>query len=330
MPPVMTPANAGLNQNLVLTRVVQGIKSQRTKMVGQFLSPKVPVPTRTGQIIKFDNSNTVIYDTRRAPGAETKRRSIGYTGDPYVLHQDSLEGELPIEIISESRAYGGVSVAGTRAIPFNLEKRVAEGTMESIDLRLEYDIALKLTDPAQYDPNNVLTLSGTDVLNDPNSDILGLFDTMREQVADSSLEEMNSAVFSRKAFNSAINHPQIRSYMEGVSSDVATEEVLARILRLSRGIRVAKAKKLADGSTADYENIWGNVIIGAYVPEEISQNKLEPAFSYTYQLEGYAIAEDPYFERNNKTWYYPVTDERETYVVGKSSGFLVRNATSNY
>ncbi|MGL5924191.1 MAG: hypothetical protein ACRC32_14880, partial [Chroococcidiopsis sp.] len=71
MPPTMSVRQASLNQNLVLTRVVQGIKSQKSKMVGQFLSPKVPVPTRTGQIIKFDNSDSVIYNTRRAPGAET-------------------------------------------------------------------------------------------------------------------------------------------------------------------------------------------------------------------------------------------------------------------
>ena len=325
----MTPREVGLNQNLVLTRVVQGIKSQKSKMVGQFISPKVPVPTRAGQIVKFDNSNAVVYNTRRAPGAETNRRSIGYTGDPYVLHQDSLEGELPREVVQEARAYGAYRRTGERPIPFKLKQRIVEGTMESIDLRLEYDIAAKLTNPAEYDPNNVITLSGQDLLDDPNSDIIGLFDEMREQIASASLEEVNSAIFSRSAFNAAIKHSQIRAYFQGVSSQVVAEQELARILRLSRGIRVARAKKLADGSTVNFDNIWGNVVIGAYVPEEISQDRLEPAFSYTYQLEGHPFAEDPYYERNNKTWYFPVTDERETYVVGKSSGFLIQNATSN-
>lgn len=329
MPPVLSTREAGLDQNLVLTRVVQGIKSQKSKMVGQFLSPKVPVPTRQGQIVKFDNSNQVIYDTRRAPGAETKRRSIGYAGEPYVLHQDSLEGELPREIIGESKAYGSRATLGTRPVPFNLEKRIVEGTMESIDLRLEYDIAQKLTDPASYNASNVLTLAGTDVLNDPNSDIIGIFDDIREAIADSTLEEVNSAVFSRKAFNAAINHPQIRAYFAGVTAQMVAEAELARILRLERGIRVARAKKLVDGTTADYENIWGNNIIAGYVPEELSQDKLEPAFSYTYQLEAHPFVEEPYYERNPKTWYYPVTDECETYVTNKNAGFLIQNVTSN-
>lgn len=330
MPPTMSVRQASLNQNLVLTRVVQGIKSQKSKMVGQFLSPKVPVPTRTGQIVKFDNSNSVIYNTRRAPGAETNRRSIGYAGDPYILHQDSLEGELPREIVDESKAYGGrAGTLGDRPVPFNLEKRVVEGTMESIDLRLEHDIANKLTNPASYNASNVLTLAGADVLNDPNSDIIGLFDDVRERIADGSLEEANSAIFTRKAFNAAISHPQIRAYFAGVTSEVVAEEQLARILRLSRGIRVARAKKLRDGTVADFESIWGNAIIAAYVPDEIDQDKLEPAFSYTYQLEGHPFVEDPYYERNPKTWYYPVTDERETYITNKNSGFLILNATSN-
>jgi hypothetical protein len=326
----MSVRQASLNQNLVLTRVVQGIKSQKAKMVGQFISPKVPVPSRTGQIIKFDNSNAVIYKTRRAPGAETNRRSIGYAGDPYILHQDSLEGELPREIMQESQQLGrGAATQGDRPIPFSLEKRIVEGTMESIDLRLEHDIASQLTNPANYNASNVLTLAGTDVLNDPNSDIIGLFDDIRERIADGSLEEGNSAVFTRKAFNAAINHPQIRAYFSGVSSEVLAEAELARILRLPRGIRVARTKKLRDGTVADFEDIWGNAIVVAYVPDEIAQDRMEPAFSYTYQLEGHPFAEDPYLERNTKTWYYPVTDERETYITNKNSGFLVLNATSN-
>ena len=329
MPPVMSRREVGLNINPVLTRVVQGINSQKSKMVGQFISPKVPVPTSTGQLLKFDNSNTVIYDTRRAPGTETKRRRIGYTGDPYILHQDSIEAELPMEIIRDSRAYASNLGIDERAIPFNLERRAALSGLETLDLRLEYDIANKLTDPAQYNPSNVLSLAGTDVLSDPNSDIIGLFDTIREAIADKSLEEVNSAVFGRKAFNAAINHPQIRAYFSGVSSEVVAEEQLARILRLDRGIRVARAKKLADGTAADYENIWGDVIVAGYVPVEMSQDKLEPAFSYTYQLENYPYVEEPYYERNYKTWYYPVTDERETYIVGKDSGFLIQNAAGN-
>jgi hypothetical protein len=328
----MSVRQASVNQNIVLTRVVQGIKSQKSKMVGQFLSPKVPVPSRTGQIVKFDNSNTVIYDTRRAPGAETKRRLIGYAGDPYILHQDSLEGELPREIVQESQiaeAYGRGAGGSDRPVPFNLEKRIVEGTMESLDLRLEYDIANKLTNPANYNSANVVTLAGAEVLNDPNSDILGLFDDARERVADTTLEELNSAIFSRKAFNAAINHPQIRAYFSGVSSELVAEAQLARILRLERGIKVARAKKLRDGTDADFENIWGNAIIAGYVPDEIDQDKLEPAFSYTYQLLAHPYVEDPYYDRNRKTTYYPVTDECETYITNKDAGFLILNATSN-
>ena len=324
----MSSREVSLDQNLVLTKVVQGKPSQESEFVGDFISPKVPVPVPQGQIVEFDNSNQVLYDTRRVPGAETKRRRIGYFGRPYKLVQDSLEGELPMEVIRDSTRYGRMLSGTNIAVPFNLERHTVLGTQESLNLRLEYDRAQLLTNPANYDPNNVVTLSGSDVLNDPNSTIIELFDQVRERVSDKSLKDVNRAVFSRKAFNAAINHPQIRAYFTGVSSEVVMEQQLARILRLKE-IRVAKAKKLIDGTTEDFEAIWGNNIIVAYVPETLSPDRLEPAFSYTYQLEGYPMVEEPYSDRNCKSMYYPVTDERNPYIVGLNSGFLIQNATNN-
>lgn len=331
MPSIMSTRETSLNQNLVLTRVVQGNRTQEDKFAGDFISPIVPVPTPQGQLLEFDNSNQVVYETRRAPGSTTKRRRIGYMGRPYILHQDSIEGELPKEILRDSLAYSRYGLGGGengRGIPYDLERRTVEGAMESLKLRLEYDRASLLTDPANYDAANVRTLTGAEQLNDPNSDIIGLFDTAREAIADKILDEANSALFSRKAFNAAINHPQIRAYFTGVTSQVAAEEELARILRLTRGVRVARAKKLMDGSTGDFESLWGNNLMIFYTPETQSPNRLEPAFSYTYQLDGHPYAEEPYEERNTKTWYYPVTDERETYIVGKGSGYLVRDVVA--
>ena len=328
MPSIQSIREVSLNQNLVLTRAIQGIKTQDDKFVGEFISPRVPVATRTGQLARFDNSNTVIYDTERAPGAETKRRRLGYFGEPYALKQDALEGELPREVIEESQTIGGAIGQTAVSIPFNLEQRTIRGVRESLDLKLEYKRAAKLTDPAEYDPANVETLTGTDQLDDPTSDIIGLFNRIREGIAAGIIDEFNSVVMGRQVFNAAIDHPQVRAYIAGATVEKVREQRLAEILGVSRGIRVARARRLTNGTAADFEELWGKVIVAAYVPESISMDRLEPAFSYTYGLQGYPLVEDPYMERNPKTMYYPVTDERECYVIDPRAGYLVLDAVS--
>jgi hypothetical protein len=53
-----------------------------------------------------------------------------------------------------------------------------------------------------------------------------------------------------------------------------------------------------------------------------------PNLGYTYQLSGYPLAEEAYYERNTKTWYAPVTDARQVVLAGASAGFLFVNAVA--
>lgn len=327
MPSTLSPRSASMNQNPVLTRVVQGVKKQSDKFVGQFLFPKVPVATPTGSLLTFDNSNMVVYDTKRSPGEATKRRRLGFSGQPYKLTQDSIEGELPQEIIRDSQSYARLGQGGG-VVPYNFEKHTAEGAMESIDLGLEAEIATLATTAGNYKSGNVITLSGTDQLDDPGSSIISVINQGRDLTNSGIADEANSAIIGRKVFDALIDHHEIRGYIAGATVEVVQEERLAQILRLKRGVRVARANTLADGTAADFESIWGNVIVMAYVPETITPSRLEPAFGYTYELENYPMAEDPYFERNTKTWYYPVTDERAPYIVNNGAGVLIQNAIS--
>ena len=77
----------------VLTEVTQGYR--HPERIGHVLFPRVPVFARGGQIIEFGKESFRRYNTRRAPGTNTKRLEFGYQGKPFVLVQDALEGMVP-------------------------------------------------------------------------------------------------------------------------------------------------------------------------------------------------------------------------------------------
>ena len=53
-----------------------------------------------------------------------------------------------------------------------------------------------------------------------------------------------------------------------------------------------------------------------------------PSYGYTYQLAGYPVVEEPYYERNPKAWMFPVTDEVMPVIAGADGGYLIQNAVA--
>ena len=74
--------------------------------------------------------------------------------------------------------------------------------------------------------------------------------------------------------------------------------------------------------------MWGKDIILAYVDVTPAAGRGSPSFGYTYQLTGYPFVEEPYYGRNEKTWYYPYTDARMPVLVSGYAGYLIKNAVA--
>ena len=298
--------------NPLLTRVVQGYA--QGEFVFNTLFPAVEVTSRSGKVIEFNKSDFAIFNTRRSPGAATRRRPIGYGDRDYQLYQDSLEGELPIEFIEEAAATG---------VPFDLQREAAEAPMRSILLNLEVDQANIATNASNYDDNHKVTLSGTDQWGQGAS-VISQINQWREAVRSSIGVYPNRAIIGPSAFLAAIEDPDIRDYFKHTSSDSVTEEMLARTLRLE-SLKVATTKKLNE-LTGDLEDVCGDSVVLGYVPTTISSRRT-PSYGYTYTLRGYPVAEEPYYDKNHKTWYFPATAERQPQLTAMAAGFLAQNVS---
>ena len=297
----------------ILTTVVQGYGTP--EFVGSALFPKVDVLSRSGRIIEFGRGDFVLFGTRRAPGGPTRRRGLEYGSARYELYQDALEGELPMEYLEEAKAGG---------IPFSLQEETAKGAMRSLDLNLEYAQAAEASNFARYDANHKITLSGSSLWTNPASDPTVQVTTWKEAVRRSIGAYPNTAVLGASGFQAAVNHPSIRDQIKYTSADSVTPDMLAKIWGLAKLV-VGEALALNE-NTNDLFDVWGDSFYLAYVPKVVSSNR-SPSFGYTYTLKGYPIVEEPYYERNHKTWYFPVTAERQPLVTSIQAGFLAKNLT---
>lgn len=292
----------------ILTNVAQGYRN--SDFVGNVLFPRVPVMASGGQIIEFGKEAFYQYNLRRAPGGRTQRINFGYLGKPFSLLQDSVEVPVPREHLRDAAVVPGINM-GNRAVGLG---------MKVVTKSLETDQAALATTAGNYDANHKLALAGATkwsvATGTPTADI----NTAREAIRSSVGVYPNVALLSAVAFNAAINNPNVLSRFQYTSSDVVTEEMLAKLWNLDKVV-VGKAIGMTDANVAS--DIWGNNAVLAYVNLG-SENAEEPSYGYTYAMEGNPLVEQPYWDASTKSWIYPVNYERAPVLSGITSGFLIQ------
>ena len=291
----------------ILTNVAQGYR--QPDFVGSLLFPPVPVMVSGGQIIEFDKASFRKYNARRTPGSATRRIEFGYAGKPYALVQDSLEGKVPFEHMRDASRVPGIDL-GSRAV---------NGVMKVVKLGLEADQAAIAINAANYDNNHKVTLAGATKWSagtgTPSVDIGNAREAIRASIG----MYPNLVLLSAVAFNAAINNPNIIDRFKYTGRDSITAEMLAQLWNVQKVV-VGAAVSFSDADVA--ADVWGNNAVVAYTNLG-SQSQEEPSYGYTYTMEGNPFAEQPYQDRNAKSWIYPVTYERAPVLSGITAGYLI-------
>lgn len=305
--------------NPVLTSVAQGFS--QNSLIGAKLFPVVNVGQRAGNIITFGREDFMQYSGLvRAPGAATKRVQVGYAGSTFSLVDYSLEGTLPIETLQEAEA-------SANGFSIDMASMTLKKTVNIMNLRLEIAQASLATTLANYPANNRTTLSGTAQWSDYSgtSTPAAVIETGKEQIRASTGKRPNLLVLGPVVFARLRQHPQIRDYIKYANREVATPAILAEFFGVQEVI-VADGVQATDAGVLS--DIWGKHAILAYVETETLANMGTPTFGYTYNLGGYPIAEDAYYGRNEKTWYFPVTRSEAPVIASNISGYFIQNAVA--
>lgn len=280
------------------------------------LFPRVTIPNRSMRVIRFGKEAFRLMNTRRAPGADKKRVQYGFADDPVALAQDALEGVVPVEHQEEAETVPGIDL-GAGAINM---------VLDVVDLGLEHECATMARNPANYDANHKLALAGADRWTDPASDPEGDVKAAKEMIRRSIGRYPNTFGLGPDAFNALTKHPKIKEHFKYTGRESITAEMLAAFFDVKK-VAVGKAVYLPE--TADDDamalDVWGQDAVLAYVPETGNTFQV-PSFGYTYELKGYPQVQQPYLERRNDSWVYPIKVERRPYMTGAEGGFLFQNA----
>lgn len=300
----------------LLTEIARGYGSPNAR-IADVLFPIVGVRARAGKIISFGPDAFRIVNTARAPGANTKRIQLGYASGDFSLTDHRLEGSVPIEHEEEADEVPGIDL-GEHAVNTVQDVMANEREKQAADLA---------RNEANYPAANKDTLTGDDLWGDPDSDPFAQVNAAKEVIRKKIGRRPNVLVPSPSALNKLRNHPKVLDRLS-ITADrpPATIEQLQRLFEIDR--IVEGESNYADGPDAapDFHDMWGDDAVLAYVTPASMQQRGSPNYGYTYRLRDRPIVEEPYFEKNPQTWFYPVSDAYRVYLVGATAGFLFKDA----
>lgn len=295
----------------VLTTIIQGYRQPR--YVGELLFPKADVMASGGQVLEFGREAFLLRNTRRVPGADTKRITFGFLGRAFALENHAIDAVVPREIMRDASKVPGVDMAS----------RAAKLAMDVNLLSLEVAQAELALNAANYDSNHKIALTGISKWSDQASNPGQQIREYKEAVRASIGVDPNVMMLSPQAFNALAEHPLIIDRFKYTSKDSLTPAMLAALFGFER-VEVGSGVKAAEsGATVTTSNIWNNAAVIAYVPTA-SRGAEEPSYGYTYTLQGHPAVEVPYWDNKSKSWVYGVSYERAPVISGILAGFLVQ------
>ena len=311
----MTPSSARV-VDPVLSSIAQGYSN--AEMIASALFPSVTVPTRGGKIITFGKEDFMLYGSQRAPGENTKRVQFGYSSGNFALVDYGLEGQVPIEVLQEGMAGPGIDHAAmavrkvSAIMALRLEKQAA-------------DIARAAGSYAAANKNTALT--GSTLWSDLSaSDPIANIETAKDAVRAATGKRPNTIVMGAAVMKSLRQHSKIIDRIKYTGRDVPTPELLAALFGVQR-VLVGDAIYANDAGTT-FTDVWGKDVLVAYTELGSVADMGAPSYGYTYTLQCYPMAEEPYYDRNTKSWVYPVTRAEAPVLASASAGYLITSAVA--
>ena len=309
----MTPSQARVIDPLV-TAVARGYESPKSA-VANVLFPLVPVGQRAGTIMEFGKEQFDIVDSKRAPGASTKRVQFGYGSSKFALVDYSLEAIVPNEIQEEAAAVPGL----------DLISMYVRKVQDQMALERENEAALLARNLANYAAANKTTLSGTDLWTNAVSNPFLVIEAARKAIRKKIGMRPNVLELGPEVLSALRVHPLVLGKLS--TSTDRTPATIAQLQALFEIPLIIEGEAISNGAT-DFNDVWGTDAILAYVAPKSMQEMGSQSYGYTYQLTGRPMAEEGYPDRNRKSWIVPYTDARAPYLVGANGGFLIQNAVA--
>jgi len=288
------------------------------QMVGTAILPYAPVVEESGRVPKWGNDSFRDFKTARAIGGDSN----------LIPHEqpDEIAFVLEENEIGEPVDYRIKRVQGLKA-----EQRAITRTQNIIARKLERKISTLLLNTASYASGNSITLSGSSQWSDSESEPIKTVNTGRKAIQSQIGIDPTAMLIGSDAYDALQSNPSLMERFKYTKPGLIKIEELKEVFQINN-IVVGKGVYKDDSGIMQY--MWGDAVVMAYVPEQIPANAPtngnrqatgdmgEPAFGYTFQLEGHPFVY-PYEKDNKKGTVYLTTDNFAPIILGNTAGYLI-------
>ena len=308
------PTQSDLHVNVPLTNVSIAYLQSANTYIADKVFPKVPVQKQSDLYWKYSKSDwRRTQVTKRAPATETPGDGWNNDTDQYFCHVYGIHKDIDDQLRANADSN------------FNLDRDSTEFITNQLLLKRDIDWNAAFFTNGKWatdlDGDNDFT-KWTETGSDPISDVANWIIDFRKLTGYSP----NVMVLGAHVMAALKQHPDIIDRIKYTGRDVVTTELLAALFDVQR-VHVGNAIYSNDAGTA-FTDVWGKFVVVAYTELGSMADMGAPSYGYTYNLNGYPLVEEPYYERNPKSWIYPVTRAEAPVLASASAGYLITTAVA--
>lgn len=320
MPPRPFPVDA------VVTGIAIAYRNTAQTLIADAVLPRVPVPGEKYKWTAYPVAESfTVPDTRVGRRGRVNRVSFSGSEQSGAVNDYGLEDGIPVSDIEEAanmRARG----LGT----YDPELRSAEGLTDLILLDREVRVASVVQNPSNYAASRRIALSGSSMLSDPTSDIVG---TLKTGFAATQIFRPNTMVMGRDVWTAISSHPRLvkacrNSYSgEGIVTpqevaNLFAGEGLKQILVGESFVNTARR-----GQPLALNRVWGKSIELLYIDPnpKVEQGSVTWGFTAQYGTRIGGRMADPNVGLEGGT-VVRVGERVQEQVVAPDVGYLIQNA----
>ncbi|MBR2526141.1 hypothetical protein IKE67_06705 [bacterium] len=296
-----------LRINAYLSEVARGYSNN--SFIAENLFPVINSDLEKVDIFEFNKEAFQVYDTERAIRANSNVISPkGFKKHTTTLTEHDLA--YPIDYREEEEA---------RKI--KLQVHATNVVTQGLLLKLETQCAALAQDPTKYPATNKIALSGTSQFTHKDSDPVGVIDDAKDAISRQIGQDPNTLVMGQEVWESLKRNESLKGLIANSTNKIVTLDLLKEFFEVEN---IVVGKTIYSNANDQFERVWGNNIILAYVPKLNARTEYDPAFAYTIRKKD-ALQIDEYEKEGNKVRYIRATDIYTPFLVGAEAGYLISN-----
>lgn len=296
-----------LRINAYLSEVARGYSNN--SFIAESLFPVINSDLEKVDIFEFNKEAFQVYDTERAIRANSNVISPkGFKKHTTTLTEHDLA--YPIDYREEEEA---------RKI--KLQVHATNVVTQGLLLKLETQCAALAQDPTKYPATNKIALSGTSQFTHKDSDPVGVIDDAKDAISRQIGQDPNTLVMGQEVWESLKRNESLKGLIANSTNKIVTLDLLKEFFEVEN---IVIGKAIYSNAKDEFERVWGNNIILAYVPKLNARTEYDPAFAYTIRKKD-ALQIDEYEKEGNKVRYIRATDIYTPFLVGTEAGYLISN-----